>query len=678
MIPAERMLALFNPATHAHGEFKTNGAAVPGVKRKGDARTEHAPITFDMMLQHLEGTLRIGGVPIHKGSNICFFGAIDIDRYIDLDHAALARKVKELKLPLIVCKSKSCGAHLYAFVPGGMSAAAARAMLEAWAAKLGYTNVEIFPKQSSLNGGDVGNWINLPYHGPECHAVDAEGHELSLEEFLDVAERSRQAPAPAATRIVMDEAASVLAPHWHSGQRDNLTEAVYGTLLRRDRDVEWCDGLIRRSAELAGDEEIDKRVRGIVIEARLNAGRKVAGFKTLEELVGKDDGARFLKACGVALRDAFAFDLTTPIPAAWLDEAPPPLTFTVDGLIPRRSVALVVAEGGTGKTLFGLRLAVCVAAGRPFFGLNVAAGRVVYLGMEDQEDSARRRIHWIARCERERMMVEKAPPEAIDAFRDALLRNLTVRSLVGHEIHLVQVYDGQAVQAAATGALIEKLPRPMELLILDPYSRLNGAEENSNAVGTAMINAGERIAREAECTVVVSHHTGKASAAGRDVSLYAARGASGLADAARSVIRLLAASVDEVKHFSNVDAAAVARGDIVRAVHAKCNDAPRRPDFWLRRQAMDFELWVPDGGATPLLERLYGWWRADQCRPFTRQEVTQLRKQIWPGLDVSRDDARALLATAERAGDLVPADARAKHSTTAKLRFPEGWDPHAV
>jgi hypothetical protein len=44
----------------------------------------------------------------------CLWGAIDIDQY-PLDHSEVLKRLSRLELPLVVCRSKSGGAHLYLF-----------------------------------------------------------------------------------------------------------------------------------------------------------------------------------------------------------------------------------------------------------------------------------------------------------------------------------------------------------------------------------------------------------------------------------------------------------------------------------------------------------------------------------------------------------------------------------
>lgn len=66
--------------------------------------------------------------------------------------------------------------------------------------------------------------------------------------------------------------------------------------------------------------------------------------------------------------------------AASFAEIPvPPRRWHIDGWIPQRSVTLISGDGGTGKSLLALQLAVATATGRPWLGFDVAVGPVLYV-----------------------------------------------------------------------------------------------------------------------------------------------------------------------------------------------------------------------------------------------------------------------------------------------------------
>lgn len=149
-------------------------------------RTVKAAAGDEQWANHFDGIIGLGQVPVREDGT-CLFAAIDID--VDtIDHAALARKVAALQLPLTVCRSKSGGAHCYFFMaPPGRPARSVRLLLAAWATAIGYANAEVFPKQDTINATTLGNWINLPYFhaaAPTRYAVDVTGQPLSLEAFV--------------------------------------------------------------------------------------------------------------------------------------------------------------------------------------------------------------------------------------------------------------------------------------------------------------------------------------------------------------------------------------------------------------------------------------------------------------------------------------------------------------
>jgi hypothetical protein len=157
---------------------------------------------------HLEGRVGVGVTPIMEDST-CLWGVIDVDAHEDDWHVNIpniALKVEEFALPLVVCQSKSEGAHLYLFLKEPVSASSLQAILKEWASMLspatrlyskstgkdiGPAEIEIFPKQKKLSQGQLGNWVNLPYFGGDETRRFAynSNHRLTLAEFLDLAEK---------------------------------------------------------------------------------------------------------------------------------------------------------------------------------------------------------------------------------------------------------------------------------------------------------------------------------------------------------------------------------------------------------------------------------------------------------------------------------------------------------
>jgi len=197
---AARFAALFAGNVRLHGTYQNINRQRDDGKREGTARTLFEPVTCALYERHLAGSYGLGIAPI-TDENTCVFGAIDIDVYADLDHTILAAGLEGTKLPLVVCRSKSGGAHLYLFSRKPVAAADMQSKLRSIAAQIGHGTAEVFPKQKVIDASNPeagANWINLPYFNASSadgkrYAVRADGHALTLDEFLDHAEGCRVA-----------------------------------------------------------------------------------------------------------------------------------------------------------------------------------------------------------------------------------------------------------------------------------------------------------------------------------------------------------------------------------------------------------------------------------------------------------------------------------------------------
>lgn len=188
---AQRFYDRFAALDRVYGRYFLNKSAVtnhkPGTKLEGGADTVHDRPTIELWNQHLAGTLQLGLVPI-RDDGTCRWGAIDIDKY-DINHETIEQQVRDAGLPLLLCKTKSGGAHLYCFTSEDVPAEIMRGKLMEWAIALGHSGVEVFPKQSRLAGkNDDGSWINMPYSGGEDTARYCVymGARLGPEAFLDL------------------------------------------------------------------------------------------------------------------------------------------------------------------------------------------------------------------------------------------------------------------------------------------------------------------------------------------------------------------------------------------------------------------------------------------------------------------------------------------------------------
>lgn len=195
----QRFMQLFRGYEKAHGEHDLAGKPDEHGKIKGRARTVGIGALEPEYKAHLSGSgTSLGLIPL-MADDTCWFGAIDIDihgeKKLQEPIEKLEARIRKLELPLVVCRSKSGGAHLYLFARSAISAKVVQGKLLGFAASLGYGGTEVFPKQvMRANENDRGNWINIAYYG----ALSEKGTErycirngkpiLKLEEFCQYAE----------------------------------------------------------------------------------------------------------------------------------------------------------------------------------------------------------------------------------------------------------------------------------------------------------------------------------------------------------------------------------------------------------------------------------------------------------------------------------------------------------
>lgn len=182
---------LFQGSDLAHGHSIVSEQTNEVGKQESKSWTDKGPPLEKDWDDHLNGIKGLGLAPINSKSEVRW-GAIDIDSY-DLDLKDLNDQIVSMSLPVVLCRSKSGGPHLYLFCKEPVPAALMVSTLEAVAASLGYGTSEIFPKQTSItvrdNVTDWGNWINLPYFGGDNslrYALNNDGEAiLSVSEFVD-------------------------------------------------------------------------------------------------------------------------------------------------------------------------------------------------------------------------------------------------------------------------------------------------------------------------------------------------------------------------------------------------------------------------------------------------------------------------------------------------------------
>lgn len=255
----------------------------------------------------------------------------------------------------------------------------------------------------------------------------------------------------------------------------------------------------------------------------------------------------------------------------WFTQAPPRREWLLRdaragdaGVLPRGKVGLLIAEGGAGKTMVLVQLAVSVASHEPTSWLGCYAvpdqGRVLLILGEEDAEEAQRRLYNARRA-----MGAPVPEPG----------SIVVVPLAGLPCAMIESDErGNPIDAPFLGWLRSYLKEhgPFALVIVGPLSRFAGLDaETDNAAATRFVQALESMATETGATVLCDHHTNKgARGNGAAVSGASSRGSSAITDGVRWVASLAAERVEmpdgtsaEIVTFSIVKSNYARKGDPV-------------------------------------------------------------------------------------------------------------------
>jgi replicative DNA helicase len=202
------------------------------------------------------------------------------------------------------------------------------------------------------------------------------------------------------------------------------------------------------------------------------------------------------------------------------------------GMIPKNTVGAIAATGGTGKSFFVSHLGAALASGRRFGPIEPSEKmRVMLLNAEDDDATIATRI--------------------LDITEERIPDDLLACSLSGRIEPLLDVENGMAKRGKWFSWLDRLLSKhEVDVLILDPFSRFYGAEENNSTHGTAWINALEYLRVKHSITIITCHHTNEVSQlnSGR-MNKTMCRGTSALTDGYRWVFGMRKMTEEDAKNF---------------------------------------------------------------------------------------------------------------------------------
>ena len=235
----------------------------------------------------------------------------------------------------------------------------------------------------------------------------------------------------------------------------------------------------------------------------------------------------------------------------------PPRPWLLGTQLLRGFLTVLVAPGGTGKSIYAMTAGLSLATGQNLLDLHVWERVNAAVINEDPDDELNRRLAAI-------MIRHKIDETEVEGryFLNSMDDQQVVMASKGP--------DGFSVIHPSEAALLEQITtNKIGCLVVDPYAESHTLEENSNPDMIAAAAAWRRVARKTNCSIMLVHHVRKGAS---DGSIEAARGAKGLTDSAR--VGLVMQAMTE-KEAESLGVAKEERWNHVRVDDAKVNLSPR-------------------------------------------------------------------------------------------------------
>lgn len=258
-------------------------------------------------------------------------------------------------------------------------------------------------------------------------------------------------------------------------------------------------------------------------------------------------------------------------------KAAPPRLWHVSDIIPGANITLLGGDGGTGKSLLALQLAVATASGSSWLGWPVTSGGAMYISAEDDGDELHRRLEAICGAEQ------------IDL---AELDRLMLLSLAGSSAVMATPQPrGNLLATTPLFADIEAqiVKESPTLVVFDTLSDLWSGDENNRTQARQFVGLLRGLAFRHGCTVLLLAHpslTGLSSGSGLS-------GSTAWGNSVRS--RLLLEYIDQDGYEADPDRR--------KLTVKKANYGERGREYTMR---FDGGLFLPEGGETALDRKAIG------------------------------------------------------------------------
>lgn len=343
------------------------------------------------------------------------------------------------------------------------------------------------------------------------------------------------------------------------------------------------------------------------------------------------------------------------------EEPPPrPMLATIDGkpFLPQGVVGAIGAAGGVGKTMFSAHLADAASKGGAFGPIHFPRPlNVLFIALEDDQSECDRRLWKIT-----------------GGYFSERLHVVALPGCLGPIMELDTA--GNPRRTKWFDWLDEELALyqgSLDMVIIDPYSRINGLPENSNECATAFVNGIETLRDRHDTTILLPAHCSQESSTNppERMTQNMLRGATGLVDGVRWVIGMRPMTEKLAKKLNVENRFEWIEYDLVKANYVP---KPARPYFLRKNEDGTLDPGHPAAGRLEGMTRALVEVLADEPCQYTVRDLekNEVGKDIEAKVTESapgfsrRKDTRACLEFGASRGWLEVIEVPGGRGSTAK------------
>lgn len=251
-----KLLAMLKPSLSSYVKttVKYTSAGRADGKVESDNQTVRDAPSPQNLEEHFEGHYTLGLCPANSKGE-CRYGIIDFDIYQQDTIQTVLSTVRKYSLPLVPCRSKSGGLHLYLILAKEVKVKDMIASLQSiisifsWDKGVFTGKVEYFPNKPTSD--KCGHTVSLPYHNaenPNTYSYGPNGEKETLEQFfahcknvrlsglesleLFLSELPYNDAPPCIQRILLSNAVGTSSSH-----RNNFLFSLAVYLRKKDKDT---------------------------------------------------------------------------------------------------------------------------------------------------------------------------------------------------------------------------------------------------------------------------------------------------------------------------------------------------------------------------------------------------------------------------------------------------------